>query len=226
MKTPSPDVRDEAAPARILIVEDEAIVAADLADRLGQLGYVVNATVATGEEAVEQAAREPVDLVIMDIHLAGAMSGTRAAAEIRRRVGVPVVFLTAHSAGSIIQEAKDAAPYGYILKPFDLRELTINIQMALERRRLEVERERMVHDLQHAYASVRRLRGLLPICSSCHRVRDDQGYWASVESYIEEHADIQFSHGLCPSCLHRLYPDQDLADERGDGAPPAQPPGV
>jgi hypothetical protein len=76
-----------------------------------------------------------------------------------------------------------------------------------ERRAAEKERERLLVDLQKAAAEIRTLQGLLPICSSCKRVRDDTGYWNQIETYISAHADVRFSHGLCPECARRLYPE-------------------
>ncbi len=76
-----------------------------------------------------------------------------------------------------------------------------------ERQRAAEEREELIHDLQEALAQVKTLRGMLPICSSCKKIRDDRGYWHSVETYVREHSEVEFTHGLCPDCLHRLYPD-------------------
>lgn len=76
-----------------------------------------------------------------------------------------------------------------------------------ERRRAETERERLIADLQDALANVKRLRGLLPICASCKKIRDDQGYWHQVEHYMRDHAEVEFSHGICPQCVAKLYPE-------------------
>jgi len=78
-----------------------------------------------------------------------------------------------------------------------------------ERKAAEVERECLVHELQDALSHVRTLRGILPICSACKKVRDDDGYWEQIESYIYKHSDAGFSHGICPDCAKRLYPDID-----------------
>ncbi len=83
------------------------------------------------------------------------------------------------------------------------------------RKQAELERERLVADLQSALARVRQLSGLLPICASCKRIRDDQGYWNQIEVYISEHSDADFSHGLCPECVAKLYPDIDDRDVSG-----------
>ena len=117
--------------ARILIVEDELIVAADIAIRLTQLGYQVVGTAVSGEEALALAASEGPDLVLMDIHLLGAMDGIEAAKVLRESLVLPVVFLTAYSGGATIQRAKEAEPMGYILKPFEDHELEIVIEISL-----------------------------------------------------------------------------------------------
>jgi PAS domain S-box-containing protein len=115
----------------ILIVEDEAIVAADLAGKIRQLGYDVVGPTATGEEAVELALRLRPELVLMDIRLAGAMDGITAAEQIHRECKLPVLFLTAHSDTGTVERARQAEAFGYVLKPFDERDLRIQIEMAL-----------------------------------------------------------------------------------------------
>jgi PAS domain-containing protein len=76
-----------------------------------------------------------------------------------------------------------------------------------ERRRAELEREKLIAELQDALGNVKQLHGLLPICASCKKIRDDQGYWHQVEHYMTEHSTVEFSHGICPQCAMRLYPD-------------------
>ena len=79
-----------------------------------------------------------------------------------------------------------------------------------DRKRLEQDRERLIEQLQKALTEVRTLSGLLPICSSCKRIRDDQGYWQQIEGYLHDHSNLDFTHGICPECARRLYPDIDL----------------
>lgn len=76
-----------------------------------------------------------------------------------------------------------------------------------ERKRVEMERERLLRELQEALAHVKTLSGLLPICSHCKKIRDDHGYWTQIEAYLHEHSEAEFSHGLCPDCVTILYPD-------------------
>jgi PAS domain S-box-containing protein len=75
------------------------------------------------------------------------------------------------------------------------------------RKQTEAERDVLIHDLQEALANVKSLSGLLPICASCKKIRDDKGYWSQVESYIQKHSEARFSHGMCPDCLKKWYPD-------------------
>ncbi|NLX03780.1 MAG: PAS domain S-box protein [Phycisphaerae bacterium] len=123
--------------ARILVVEDEKIVAKDLKQRLERLGYAVPAVAATGRDAVEKALDGNVDLVLMDIMLKGDMDGIQAAEQIRRRAGLPVVYLTAYSDRETLSRAKVTEAFGYILKPFEERELETNIEVALYKHAME-----------------------------------------------------------------------------------------
>lgn len=119
--------------ARIIIAEDEAIVAVNLQLRLQSLGYEVLTIVDSGEEAVDQVCALRPDLVLMDIRLAGAMDGVMAAQAIRSTQDLPVVYLTAYTDDETVQRAKTTEPYGYLVKPFDARELHTAIVMALHK---------------------------------------------------------------------------------------------
>lgn len=124
---------------QILVVEDENIVAKDLQLRLQRLGYVVPETAATGEDAIRLAQELCPDLILMDLVLKGEMDGIQAAAEIRTRVGTPVIFLSAYGDEEYVQRARDVQPLGYVLKPFKERELHAVIQTGLYRRQLELQ---------------------------------------------------------------------------------------
>lgn len=193
--------------SRILIVEDEFIIAKDIQISLENLDYDVCALVSTGEEAVEKTEKERPDLVLMDIVLRGEMDGIEAAHQIRTRFDIPVVYLTAYADDKTVERAKVTEPFGYLIKPFKDRELHAIIEMALYKHKTEKEREELINELQAALARVKTLSGLLPICASCKKIRDDAGYWQQVEVYIRDHADVEFSHGLCPECAKKLYPD-------------------
>jgi len=79
--------------------------------------------------------------------------------------------------------------------------------LVLLHKQAEKERDVLVRQLQDALANIKTLHGLLPICSSCKKIRDDHGYWNQVETYIGAHSDVEFTHGLCPECIEKLYPD-------------------
>jgi PAS domain S-box-containing protein len=130
-------------PARILVVEDEAIIARELKNCLAELGYDVVGRAASGEQAIKLAEQQRPDLVLMDIHLQGAMDGISAAEEIRGRFQLPVVFLTSFSDDRTLERAKLALPFGYILKPFDARDLKSGVEIALYKHRSEEEIRRL-----------------------------------------------------------------------------------
>ncbi|NUP10474.1 MAG: response regulator [Polyangiaceae bacterium] len=123
----------------ILVVEDEQLVALDIESRLVLLGFTV-VTAASGEEAVERARSSPPDLVLMDIRLGGGIDGIEAADRIRSTIDVPIVYLTAYADESTLKRAGGSEPYGYVLKPFDARELKATIEMALQRHWLDRRR--------------------------------------------------------------------------------------
>jgi CheY-like chemotaxis protein len=118
---------------RALIIEDEALIAEELRERLSRLGIRVIAAVSSGEEGIEIATRERPDLVLMDIRLSGDKDGVQAAREIREQVDVPIVYLTAHSDRRTVERANRTDHDGFILKPFLRRELQSTIEVALKR---------------------------------------------------------------------------------------------
>ena len=123
----------------ILVVEDEAIVAADLAARLRRLGYGVPAVVSSGEEALEQVPKTNPSLVLMDIKLAGKLDGIEAAHQIQMQYAIPVIYVTAHSDEATLARARAKAtgPYGYLIKPFDMDELRTTIEVALHKHKID-----------------------------------------------------------------------------------------
>jgi PAS domain S-box-containing protein len=123
----------------ILVVEDEGVVAKDLQARLKKLGYQVPFTVPTGEEAIERARELRPALILMDVRLKGQIDGVEAAARIQQNARTPVIFLTAYADEGTLNRAKVTEPFGYILKPFNERELHTAIQVALFKHNAEIE---------------------------------------------------------------------------------------
>ncbi|NEQ15577.1 MAG: response regulator, partial [Moorea sp. SIO3E2] len=116
---------------RVLVVEDEVIVAKTIASQLKQLGYMVSATASSGSQAITKAAQTKPDLVLMDIFLKGKMDGITAARQIREHLRIPIVYLTAYGDEDTLQRAKVTQPFGYVTKPFNERDLRVAIEMAL-----------------------------------------------------------------------------------------------
>jgi hypothetical protein len=127
--------------AKILIVEDENIVAFNIQNRLEGLGYTVIGITPSGEGAIQIAAQDRPDLVLMDIKLKGSIDGIDAAAQIRNQFHIPVVYLTAYTDEETLNRAKLTEPYGYILKPFEARDLCTTIEVALYNHQMEQQRQ-------------------------------------------------------------------------------------
>jgi PAS domain S-box-containing protein len=124
-------------PARILIVEDDRVVARDLAQQLAAIGHSVVGTISRGEEAVLQALETQAELVLMDIRLEGETDGITAAQDIHDRCQIPVIFLTAYADAATVSRASRAEPFGYLLKPFEDLQLSTVIELALHKHRAE-----------------------------------------------------------------------------------------
>jgi DNA-binding NarL/FixJ family response regulator len=139
MTTLTPDARGNdrgshaPPPTRVLIVEDEALIAAALRDRLTRLGMEVIAAVDTAQRAFDEAVRCVPDVVLMDVRLKGAGDGIDAAVQIRNAVDVPIVFVTAHADRVTLERAKATMPYGFVRKPYQQADLQVAIEMAVDR---------------------------------------------------------------------------------------------
>jgi DNA-binding response OmpR family regulator len=153
---------------RILIVEDEAIIAMDLQETLAEAGYAVIAAVASGEEALALCAKETPDLVLMDVHLQGQLTGIETAQQLRKSYAIPSVLLTAHYDPATLAASQQAGVFAYLIKPYDQRELCATLATALTRARSEEELQRQLQELR---CSSTTLSGpnpeLLKICTLC-----------------------------------------------------------
>jgi len=199
---------------KILIVEDQFLVANDIKDNLETLGYEISAIATSGEKAVKKAGEGKTDLVLMDIVLRGEMDGIEAAEIIRSRFDLPVIFLTAYRDPKIFERAKISEPFGYLIKPFEASELHSNVEIALYKHKIEIEkkeageeRKKLIHKLKEDLAEVNKLSGLLPICASCKKIRNEEGNWNQIEEYLSDRSEVKFSHGVCPECAKNMYPD-------------------
>lgn len=152
----------------VMIVEDEAIVALNLKRRLEQLGYEVTGIADSGDDALALMHARPADLVLMDIHIKGAVDGIDAAGALAQKRSVPVIFLTAYSEDATLMRARTTRPYGYLLKPFSERELHATIQMALAR--FETERALSLSEARLRLAMESADLGVIELAGSDERV--------------------------------------------------------
>jgi len=136
---------------KILIVEDEVIVAKDIGDTLLSLGYSVTGTASSAEEALDLSELTEPDIVLMDIMLEGELDGTEAAEIIRSRFNIPIIFLTAYSNDNTLQRAKTTNPYGYILKPFQETDLYTTIEIALHKHGTQ---RKLIEETENALAAI------------------------------------------------------------------------
>jgi CheY-like chemotaxis protein len=131
---------------KILVVEDESLVAMEIKDRLESLGYVVPAIVSSGDEAIKKVEQSRPDLVLMDIVLKGDMDGIEAAEHIRSNFDIAVIFLTSYADEETLQRAKLTEPFGYILKPFEERELHSTIEITFYKHKMEMNLKRALEN--------------------------------------------------------------------------------
>ncbi len=196
---------------RILVAEDELIIRTLVGDVLRKSGFDV-VKVSNGAEAWEamQTSDAP-PLAILD-WMMPELDGLEVVRRIRARTtNRPpyLILLTARDSKVDLVAGLQAGANDYVSKPFDPRELLARV--AVGRRMVELQETlaARIEELGQALEEIKTLRGILPICASCKKIRDDQGYWQQVEVYVHDHTDAQFSHGLCPECIRKLYPDMD-----------------
>jgi len=187
---------------RILIAEDDAISRRLLESSLQKWGHDVVA-VSDGREAMQvlQATDAP-PLAILD-WMMPEMDGVQVCRAVRgpttERI-LYVILLTAKGQKKDIVAGLEAGADDYLIKPFDREELRARLNAGIRIVTLEQALAERVHQLEEALARVHELQGLLPICSYCKKVRDDQNYWHEVENYISHRTAAVFSHGVCPGC--------------------------
>ncbi|MBI4401757.1 MAG: response regulator [Nitrospirae bacterium] len=161
-----------------------------------------------------------VDLILLDV-LMPEMDGVKTCREIKAAEhlqDIPIIMVTTAKEMEWLQLAFVAGAVDYITKPVNKVELLARVRSVLKlkhemdsRKAREQDLAKKTQELQQALRELKVLRGFIPICASCKKVRNDKGYWQQVEAYIRDHSEAQFTHGFCPDCLNKLYPgfDQD-----------------
>lgn len=204
---------DGSREVRVLIADDNSTFSDTIHRMLEAMGYAVAGAARDGRQAIQMAQSLKPDIILMDVDMPH-MDGIQASQLIQASCPTPVVVLTAHEPTDLVKRASLAGVGAYLVKPPTAAEIerAITIAMArfadlMELRRLNAELAVRNQELQEALAKVTTLRGLLPICASCKKIRDDQGYWQQVEVYVRDHSEAEFSHCLCPDCARKLYPE-------------------
>lgn len=191
---------------RVLIVEDDPLVSEMIQGMLEDMQYLVVGRARDGEQAVALADSGRPDVVLMDLEMPN-VGGIEATEHIVNTIFLPVVVLTAYESPELVEQVSKAGAGAYLVKPPDPHEIDRAISIAISRFDDLMQLRRLNTQLETALAQVKKLSGLLPICASCKKIRDDAGYWHEVEAYVQDHSEVEFSHGLCPDCIAKFYPD-------------------
>lgn len=214
---------------RVLIAEDDPDTRPLLQALLTKWGYEVVATADGTAALAELEGDDAPQLAILDVMMPG-LDGIEVCRRVRQRpnpVPTYVMLLTAKTGKDTVVEGLQAGADDYITKPFDTNELRARVQVGTRILKLQQELARRINELEDALAKVKHLQGLLPMCSYCKKIRDDQNYWQQVESYITQHTEAQFSHSICPDCyasvvrpeIEKLRRQKEQEQRGEDGSP-------
>ncbi len=199
----------------ILAVDDNPDNLRLLAEILNKHDYKLRLA-PNGERALATIRKEAPDLILLDIMMP-VMDGFEVCRQLKQdkaTAGIPIIFISALDETSDKVRAFSLGGVDYITKPFRSEEVLARVKTHLTLRSLQLELENKNAELRKALDEIKTLRGFIPICASCKRIRNDDGYWEQIESYISHHSEAQFSHGCCEECARKLYPE--IADEIDD----------
>jgi len=201
---------DETRQIRILLVEDHPMYARLIESMVGGIReiQIMTQTASCLEEGLRLLSSGSYDVIILDLMLPDSEGRDTFEQVQLHSPHVPIVILSSLEDDSeairLVKEGAQDYLYKADISPGILLRA---LRYAIERKDAERERERLISELSQALTQVRTLSGLLPICSNCRRIRNDKGYWEQLEGYIQEHTDADFSHGICPECVEKIYPE-------------------
>lgn len=195
---------------QILVVEDnsaDADLIREILPATGPVSFGIE-TVARIAQACDRLGRPGIDLVLLDLSLPDSQ-GLATLRQLQQAAPtVPVIVLTGTDDDELGVAAMQEGAQDYLVKGQVNRNLLVrSIRYASERQKMREVLRQAKATAEAALATVKTLTGLLPICAGCKQIRDDQGYWNKVESYIAKHTDAQFTHSLCPDCTRKYFPD-------------------
>jgi phosphoserine phosphatase RsbU/P len=199
---------------RILIAEDDLVSRKLLEKVLKNDGHEVISAV-DGKEAWEKFQNEDISFIISD-WMMPEVSGPELCKRIRNEVDrgyVYVILLTAKTRVEDIIEGMQAGADDFVTKPFNQAELRVRIRAGQRIVELEKDLESKIDSLEDSLEQIRTLEGMLPICSICKNIRDDDNYWHQMEDYISRHTEAEFSHSICPTCYDKHY--KDIVEKTG-----------
>lgn len=192
----------------VLVADDDEFTRALLERHLQRWGFgTVHAR--TGIEALERLLEGATRLAIVDWSMPG-MDGDEVCRRVREkdeRNPPYIIILTGRNAKEDVVAGLKAGANDFVAKPFDENELYARLQVGERVVRLQSVLADQIAKLEDALAHIKTLQGILPICVHCHRIRSDHESWQRLEKYLQEHSEAQFSHGVCPECLVKYYPD-------------------
>jgi len=207
---------------RILIAEDDQICLKMLAGILPEWGYeVVSATDGTTAWQILEGKEAP-NLAILDWAMPG-LDGVEVCRRVsQRQTQTPtyMILLTAREAKADVVTGLAAGANDFMSKPFDREELRARIQVGRTVVELQANLADRVRQLEVSLAEVKQLKELLPICSYCRKLRDDNDYWHTIEAYLKKHANVRLSHGICPDCFREEMEREFGESMASQGAPP------
>ena len=190
----------------ILIVDDEPATIKILSETLGHEYNILAAT--NGADALYIASHHTPDLILLDIVMP-EMDGYEVCIQLKtnpKTKSIPVLFITAMDQEADEEKGLNIGAIDYITKPISPTIVRARVHNHLELKLAAEEREKLIRELQNAMSEIKILSGLLPICASCKKIRDDAGYWIHLESYIQQRSGARFMHDICPECTKKLNP--------------------
>jgi len=193
----------------ILLIEDDMedvlLLKHLLAESSGLINIKTADSLSTGLTSISET---ETDIVLLDLGLPDSDGLDTIKKICSEAPQMPVIVMTGLDDEQTGIQAVNEGAQDYLIKGQVSSNLLLrSINYAIERKRIQNEREILIRELQDALAQIKTLSGLLPICASCKKIRDDKGYWNQIEEYVSKHSEAKFTHGICPECTQRLYPE-------------------